>query len=234
MNVDAKNFLLQIEDISIRRAVQVSFGLKITRDNIIDDITILIFKFLNVEQCRVLTTLLVKDLKSKIISFVLENFKEGKIFMISFCKNSREIILENTLSMRTSIYHNESIKWEIDNYDNCENITSSNTSKNPEDYKDLIPPELYKYLNFNTCLLRSDGELYIRSLEVNGKLNLVTSIISNNILLMLSRYQHDICETEKFHDNILRMKRWLTLSQNRENKLNWITSCENFFCIYVF
>jgi hypothetical protein len=214
----AKDFLLKIEDFEIRNSLQVSFGIKVTKTKVIDDITTFIFKNLTLKQCLFLKSLISDN--DAIVTWINQTFQEGKNFMIMFTQNTWEIIIENNLPSITTIYHQESINNHI------EFITSSNVQKDPSNY--LIPPNLCKYLDFTNCFLRSNKETYIRAIESS-----LDHEIFKNILLMFSRFQDEIYKTDKFEDNFKRLNRWLLLCQNRYNKFNYITIHENFFCVYV-
>ena len=211
MNIMAKNFLLNIKDFEIRKLLKISFEIKVTKDKVIDDITTIIFKNLTLKQCLILKSLISDD--EVIVTWINQTFQEGINFMIMFTQNTWEIIIENNLS----IYHHESIN------NNQEIITSLNVQRDSLNYTLLIPPDLYKYLNFTNCLLLSNEELYIRAVENVEKMNCQ---FLRNILLMFCHFQSN--KNDRFEDNIKRLNKWLLLCQNRQNKFDGIIIREIF------
>ena len=230
MNQDAKKFILSDPD---KNKYCLAFSLKVTKDRVINDRVVIIYHHIDLEKLIDLIHLI--TVNQKIDQWITGTFVEGKTTFISFTGNSRKIYFENRDNkIKTSSFHNESIEWEVGDENNFKKRNYFHGRKNYIDYKSIIPPDFNEYLNFNTCLLRTDGQFYIHSkLNEEKKINFLNRDIIKNIMLMFCRFQNTISDTIVFEDNYIKILRWLTLAQNNKRRFNWISISDESFTIYI-
>ena len=226
MNSDAKSFILQINKGDLRNTFKLAFSCKVERDSVVTDRVCIIYHEKKLDDILYLMKLITDN--EKIEMWVKDVFRLGKTVIFSFTENTRKMYIENKGNIRTSKYLNESIEWEVGNEDNFRNRNYLICRRNPEDYRYLISPELYPFLNFNQCLLRTDDNVYIRSTVKNGMINPFTRDIGCALSTMFFRFQPEYTD-----ENLIKFNNWLLNTETRKMKFNWIQVNNDNFTVYV-
>lgn len=219
MNIDAKNFILNINKFGYKD-YRLAFSCKITNTNISTDRVCIIYQNKPLNFILYILNILTKN--KNIENWVNKVFSYGKTVIFSFTNNIRKIYIEKVKGQHNDdIFFNRSIEWEMGNEDNFINRNYTLCKQNPDDFIHLIPSELNEYITYNTCLSRSDDQLYIRhnqDILLNDKLYEIFK-------MMILKIYNDT--------DISKFTEWYNLHRGRNVTFNWIQITPENMTIYV-
>lgn len=231
MNATAKEFILSLEKEEAKK-FRLAFSFKATKDTITRDRVCIVYN--NATKSTLIYIINKITNNNKILNWFNSIFRPGKTVIFSFTENLRKIYVEkgNIIHMLNDKFFNYSIEWEIGNEDNYKSRNYSWVHRDPDSYKDLISPILYDYINFSQCLLRTDGQVYIRHRKIDGKNVELTKNVYAGLMATLLNLQDSLDDVKK-HENLNKLKQWLNLHHKRKAVFNWIQITEDNMTIYV-
>lgn len=223
MNINAKKFIatLDINECKECNDYKLAYSCKITKNEIVTDRICIVYIDKNYD--TIIYVLHKLSNNKKIEEWLTNLFIQGKTIIFSFTDNTRKIYIER-LKDSNEHFFTQSVEWVVGNEDNYIKRDYITCEENPLKYKDLIPNGLFKYLSFNTCLLRTDGQLYIR--HKNNVKVLLTLEIGHYLMEILSLIQENNKDKKKF-------MRWLYYHCKQKAIFNWIQITKNSMTVYV-
>jgi len=229
MNCEFKKFLIQITQLGDEdlKKYNLAFSCKVTKDKVVSDRVCAIFRNISCESLLSLIHLI--TINEKIDEWFQNIFLPGKTVIISFTENKRKIYIENKkeLAQKTRLL-NQSIEWEVGSEDDFKHRDYNLSRQKPDDFKTRLPPQLYPYLNFDQCLLRTDGQLYIRHSNNNGQLIRMNRDLGINFMKMFCELQGD-----NMKKNIVQFRNWLLFAEKRNAIFNWCQIDDDNFSVYI-
>lgn len=230
MNPKAREFILNLDDEEAKK-YKLAFSCKITKNNIVTDRVCIIYKNKKLDTILYVLNKITDNINIK--NWVTKLFIEGKTVIFSFTENIRKIYIEVANALFNSEeFFNQSIEWTVNDEDNFIHRNYNWGRKNPDDYRDIIAPDFYKYINFNSCLLRTDGNVYIRHRKTGMGPQFLNDEMSKPLMKMLLNLQEDSDSNLK-HRNIIKFKRWLDLHTKRKAIFNWIQVTNDSLTVYI-
>lgn len=229
MNIEARNFILSMnKELSGRK--RAAFSFKATKTDVVSDRACIIWKNANITTLIYVINKLTDN--QKIMDWFKNLYSTGKTLFIAFTGNTRKIYIERAEGtiLKHDEYFNYSIEWKVGDEDNFKSRNYTWVSMDGDKYKDSISPCLYPYLNFSQCLMRTDGQVYIRhDKRVSQEL---TPKMYRGLFATMMDLQKDL-DSVSLHNNILAMKKWLNIHKRRQAKFNWIQVTPESVTVYV-
>ena len=234
MNPIAKEFVLSIDRQECKK-FRLAFSFKATKTSITHDRVCIVFHKFNLDNILYLLDKFVK-IKSettnydKIKEWVKFKHGDNKTIIFSFTGNTRKIYIERgkgDFSYKEEFF-NYSIEWKVGDEENFIHRNYTWVRKNPNEYRNLISPDLYPFLDFSKCLLRTDNNLYIRHskrIELNQDLSIP---LFKTLLNLQDGQDEDFVKT-----NATKLKRWLEMHARRNATFNWIQITPDSLTVYV-
>ena len=230
MNQEAKDFLLSIDREDCKN-FRLAFSCKITKEKITTDRVCIIYQKEPLDVILHILHMLTNNIK--IEEWVTGLFCVGKTVIFSFTGSVRKIYIEKLKGVPSNDrFFNESIEWCVGDEDNFIHRNYTFCKQDSSKYLDLIPPEFFKYLTFDQCLLRTDNQVYIRHKKIDGKISPITTEISKSLMKMALNVQNDLNDVKK-HENLVKFRKWLMIHSKRKANFNWVQVTEDNMTVYV-
>ena len=223
-NRNALKFIEQISDFDFK----IAFSCKVTIKpelSICSDRTVFIFKNMIIQDLLTIISFLTDN--HRIVNWYLQRYEPNKTTFIAFTENTKKLYLEG----KQNGFLNESIEWTDGEEDNFRQRDYHLTKLNPSNYVDQIPPELFKYLDFNLCLQRTDENVYIRHKQ-GAKIPNFTREVGRSLMKILLHRISKLEKTETVERAILKFREFLIFAEKR-GRFNWLQINDDTFTVYI-
>lgn len=229
MNPEIKELLLKLKSES--RDFRLAFSIKANKTKLVTDRVCIVLINKKIDEIMYIINLMTQN--QRIHTWVKDTYLPGKSVFVSYTEDSRKIYIERLKGLNVKDqYFNRSIEWNIHNEDGFFHRNYTFGPRDFNEFKEKIPPELIPYLNFNHCLIRTDGNIYIRHrVELSDELELNPKI-GRSIIKMLIDLQKDLIPSE-LDINIKRMIEWLRIHESRNASFNWVQISKDTLTLYV-